>query len=100
MLNVKSSVILIVICLLLMVDYSFAVDTAYVDMQKILSSSTAGNTAKIMLTKLINDLDTRENYKINDGGLLVSMFEAVSLGVKPKTIYEVDQAFFDQFRNA
>ena len=34
-----------------------------------------------------------------DGELLVSMFESVQLGVKPKTVYEVDQAFFDQFRN-
>lgn len=33
-----------------------------------------------------------------DGELLVSMFEAVQLGVKPKTVFEVDQAFFDQFR--
>lgn len=35
-----------------------------------------------------------------DGELLVSMFEAVQLGVKPKTVFEVDQAFFDQFRQA
>jgi restriction system protein len=33
-----------------------------------------------------------------DGELLVSMFESIQLGVKPKTIYEVDHAFFDQFR--
>jgi restriction system protein len=34
-----------------------------------------------------------------DGDLLVTMFESVQLGVKPKTVYEVDQAFFDQFRS-
>ena len=35
-----------------------------------------------------------------DGETLVSMFEAVNLGVISKTTYEVDQAFFEQFRNA
>jgi restriction system protein len=33
-----------------------------------------------------------------DGEKLVSMFESVSLGVKPRTVYEVDRTFFEQFR--
>ncbi len=34
-----------------------------------------------------------------DGEKLVSMFESVKLGVIPQVVYEVDQAFFDQFRD-
>jgi len=34
-----------------------------------------------------------------DGEKLVSMFEGVKLGVIPQVVYEVDQSFFDQFRN-
>ena len=34
-----------------------------------------------------------------DGEKLVSMFEGVKLGVVPQIVYEVDQSFFDQFRN-
>jgi restriction system protein len=34
-----------------------------------------------------------------DGETLVSMFESAKLGVIPKVVYEVDQSFFDQFRN-
>jgi restriction system protein len=33
-----------------------------------------------------------------DGKKLVSMFETLELGLKPKTIYEIDQAFFQEFR--
>ena len=33
-----------------------------------------------------------------DGKKLVSMFETLQLGLKPKTIYEIDQAFFQEFR--
>lgn len=33
-----------------------------------------------------------------DGEHLVSLFEDVQLGVRPKQIFEIDQAFFDQFR--
>ncbi|TAF45893.1 MAG: restriction endonuclease [Sphingobacteriales bacterium] len=32
-----------------------------------------------------------------DGKKLVDLFEKVELGVKPKTIYEVDYSYFDQF---
>lgn len=35
-----------------------------------------------------------------DGDRLVALFEEASLGVRPKQIYEVDHAFFDQFRKA
>jgi restriction system protein len=33
-----------------------------------------------------------------DGQKLIAMFQAAKLGVKPRTVYEVDHAFFDQFR--
>jgi restriction system protein len=33
-----------------------------------------------------------------DGETLVQMFERLELGVKPKTVYEVDEAFFDEYR--
>lgn len=33
-----------------------------------------------------------------DGDKLVLMFEKLQLGLKPKTIYEIDQAFFQEFR--
>jgi restriction system protein len=32
-----------------------------------------------------------------DGKKLIELFESAELGVKPKTIYEVDYSFFDQF---
>jgi restriction system protein len=33
-----------------------------------------------------------------DGAQLVQMFERLELGVKPKIIYEVDEAFFEEYR--
>ena len=33
-----------------------------------------------------------------DGERLVGLFEEAKLGVKPKQIFEIDHAFFDQFR--
>jgi restriction system protein len=33
-----------------------------------------------------------------DGEQLVQMFERLELGVRPKTIYEVDEAFFEEYR--
>jgi restriction system protein len=33
-----------------------------------------------------------------DGKKLVSMFETLQLGLKPRTIYEIDQVFFQEFR--
>jgi restriction system protein len=33
-----------------------------------------------------------------DGEILVQMFERLEFGVKPKTIYEADEAFFDEYR--
>jgi restriction system protein len=35
-----------------------------------------------------------------DGEKLVAMFESAKLGVKPRMVYEVDQSFFDQFRDS
>ena len=34
-----------------------------------------------------------------DGEQLVQLFQDAGIGVKPKTIYEIDHAFFDQFRH-
>jgi restriction system protein len=33
-----------------------------------------------------------------DGETLVQMFERLELGVKPKTVYEVDEGFFGEYR--
>lgn len=33
-----------------------------------------------------------------DGDTLAQMFERLELGVKPKTVYEVDEAFFEEYR--
>lgn len=33
-----------------------------------------------------------------DGGQLVELFQDKLIGVKPKTVYEIDHAFFDEFR--
>jgi restriction system protein len=33
-----------------------------------------------------------------DGEQLVELFQSAGIGVKPKTVYEVDHAFFDEFR--
>lgn len=33
-----------------------------------------------------------------DGEQLVTLFQDAKIGVKPKTVYEIDQAFFDEFR--
>lgn len=34
-----------------------------------------------------------------DGDRLVELFEAKEIGLKPKQVYEIDQAFFDKFRD-
>ncbi len=33
-----------------------------------------------------------------DGETLKQMFEKLELGVKPKTVYEVDASFFEEYR--
>jgi len=33
-----------------------------------------------------------------DGEQLVDLFQSAGIGVKPKTVYEIDHAFFDEFR--
>ena len=55
---------------------------------------TTGNFAKAAL-----DIE-KNNIKLEliDGQKLVKMFEEVELGVKPKTIYEPDMTFFEQYR--
>lgn len=56
---------------------------------------TTGSFAKAAL-----DIE-RNNIKLEliDGERLVEMFEKVELGVKPKTIYEPDMTFFEQYRD-
>ncbi len=34
-----------------------------------------------------------------DGDKLVEMFEQLELGMKPRTVYEVDEVFFDPFKD-
>lgn len=55
---------------------------------------TTGSFAKAAL-----DIE-KNNIKLEliDGEKLVKMFEEVELGVKPKTIYEPDITFFEQYR--
>ena len=33
-----------------------------------------------------------------DGEQLVQLFQDKTIGMKPKTVYEIDHAFFDEFR--
>jgi len=55
---------------------------------------TTGSFAKAAL-----DIE-KNNIKLElvDGDKLVKMFEDVELGLKPKTIYEPDMTFFEQYR--
>ena len=55
---------------------------------------TTGSFAKAAL-----DIE-KNNIKLEliEGDKLVEMFEEVELGVKPKTIYEPDMTFFEQYR--
>jgi restriction system protein len=55
---------------------------------------TTGSFAKAAL-----DIE-KNNIKLEliDGEKLVRMFEEVELGVKPKTVYEPDMTFFEQYR--
>ncbi len=55
---------------------------------------TTGNFAKAAI-----DIE-KNNIKLEliDGEKLVEMFEKVELGVKPRTIYEPDLTFFEQYR--
>jgi restriction system protein len=41
--------------------------------------------------------DGAPQVELVDGEKLVEMFKKVELGVKPKTIYEVDVAFFEPY---
>lgn len=56
---------------------------------------TTGSFAKAAL-----DID-KNNIKLEliDGDKLVEMFEKVELGVTPKTVYEPDMTFFEQYRD-
>lgn len=42
--------------------------------------------------------DGADPIELVDGEKLVSMFERLELGVKPRVVYEIDQEFFDDFR--
>lgn len=55
---------------------------------------TTGSFAKAALEIEKNNI----KLELIDGQKLVEMFEEVELGVKPKTIYEPDMNFFEQYR--
>ena len=55
---------------------------------------TTGTYAKAALEIEKNNI----KLELIDGDRLVEMFEEVELGVKPKTIYEPDLTFFEQYR--
>ena len=55
---------------------------------------TTGSFAKAALEIEKNNI----KLELIDGDKLVKMFEEVELGVKPKTIYEPDMIFFEQYR--
>jgi restriction system protein len=42
--------------------------------------------------------DGARPIELVDGDKLVDMFEKLELGLKPRTVFEVDDAFFDEFR--
>jgi len=42
--------------------------------------------------------DGTRPIELVDGDKLVDMFEKLELGLKPKTVYEVDDSFFEEFR--
>lgn len=42
--------------------------------------------------------DGAPQIELVDGSKLVKMFERVELGLRPKTIYEVDLGYFEKFR--
>lgn len=42
--------------------------------------------------------DGARPIELVDGDKLVDMFEKLELGLKPKTVFDVDDAFFDEFR--
>lgn len=42
--------------------------------------------------------DGAHPIELVDGEKLVTMFETLSLGVKPRTIYEIDPEFFREYR--
>lgn len=46
------------------------------------------------------DRDGAPPVELVDGEKLINMFERVELGLKPKTVYEVDHSFFAQFMPA
>jgi restriction system protein len=42
--------------------------------------------------------DGARPIELVDGDKLVEMFEKLQLGLKPKTVFEVDDYFFEEFR--
>jgi restriction system protein len=43
--------------------------------------------------------DGARPIELVDGEKLVAMFEKLELGLKPKTVFDVDETFFEEFRN-
>ena len=44
-------------------------------------------------------IDGASPVELVDGQKLVEMFENLELGLKPKTVYEIDESFFEQYLN-
>ncbi len=44
--------------------------------------------------------DGARPIELVDGEKLVAMFEKLELGLKPKTVFDVDEIFFEEFRNS
>jgi restriction system protein len=42
--------------------------------------------------------DGARPIELVDGEKLVAMFEKLELGLKPKTVFDVDETFFEEFR--
>ena len=56
---------------------------------------TTGNFAKAAIEIEKNNI----KLELIDGDKLVEMFEKVELGVTPRTIYEPNLTFFEQYRD-
>ena len=58
---------------------------------------TTGRFSKEAVTEASRD--GAPPVELVDGETLVELFERVGLGVKPRTVFDVDYSFFEQFRN-
>ena len=58
---------------------------------------TTGRFSKEAVTEA--GRDGAPPVELVDGETLVELFENVGLGVKPRTVFDVDYGFFEQFKN-